>query len=140
MDDPKRYESLKHIVGISKFVLDILVLIFLMTSGWSVRIRAIAQSKANSDWLTIIIYMVIVGAILKAVDWPLSFYSGYVLEHRFGLSRQSFGGWIKDQLKGLALGVPLSLAAIELIYFLLRRYPTLWWIYAGSAFVAFIVV
>jgi STE24 endopeptidase len=140
MDDPKRYESLKHIVGISKFVLDVVVLILLLTSGWSVRIRAIAQTKAHSDWMIIIIYMVIVGAILQAIDWPLSFYSGYVLEHRFGLSRQSFAGWIRDQLKGLALGVPLSLAAFELIYFMLRRYPDLWWVYAATAFVAFIVV
>ena len=60
MDDPKRYESLKHIFGISKFVLDVVVLILLLTSGWSVRIRAIAQTKAHSDWMIIIIYMVIV--------------------------------------------------------------------------------
>src|SRR5713226_4999204 len=100
MDEPKRYESVKHIVGVSKFVLDVAVLIYLLASGWSVRIRAIAQTTANSEWLAIIVYMLIAGAILKVIDWPLSFYSGYLLEHRFGLSRQAIGGWIKDQFKG----------------------------------------
>src|ERR1700757_3672617 len=103
MDAPERYESIKHIVGISKFILDVFVLIFLLTSGWSVRVRAIAQSAVDSEWLAIVIYVLIVGALLKAIDWPLTFYSGYILEHRFGLSRQSFAGWMKDQLKGLAL-------------------------------------
>jgi STE24 endopeptidase len=140
MDEPKRYESIKHIVGISKFILDVLVLVFLLTSGWSVRIRSIAQSAVNSEWPAIAIYFLVIGAALKAIDWPLSFYSGYILEHRFGLLRQSFGDWMKDQLKGLALSTPLSIAAIELIYFLLRRHPDTWWVYSSAAFVAFIVV
>src|SRR5207302_1795036 len=140
MDEPKRYETVKHVVGISKFILDLLVLIFLLTSGWSARIRSFSATVANSEWLTIIVYMAIVGAILKVIDLPFSFYSGYVLEHRFGLSRQSVAGWIKDQLKGLAIGAPLSIAAIELIYFLLRRHPDTWWIYTSVAFVAFMVV
>ena len=89
MDEPKRYESIKHIVGVSKFILDVLVLIFLLTSGWSARIRALAETLAmNSEWLKIIVYMAIVGTVLKAIDLPLSFYSGYLREHRFGLSRQ----------------------------------------------------
>src|SRR5690348_14566028 len=119
MDEPRRYESIKHIVGISKFVLDVLVLVLLLTSGWPVRIRAIAETAVQSQWLIVIIYMAIVGAILKAIDLPFSFYSGYILEHQFGLSRQSLAGWMKDQVKGFAVGAPLSIAAIELIYFLL---------------------
>src|SRR5215471_4765453 len=140
MDEPKRYESIKYVVGISKFILDVFVLIFLLTSGWSLRVRALAQSAVNSEWLTIVIYVLVIGALLSAIEWPLAFYSGYILEHRFGLSRQSFAGWMKDQLKGLALSVPLSIAAIEFIYFLLRRHPDVWWVYSSAAFVAFIVV
>src|SRR5262249_7606914 len=130
----------KHIVGISKFLLNLFVLLFLLTSGWSVRIRTVVQNSVSSEWLTIAVYILIVGAVLKTIDWPLSFYSGYLLEHRFGLSRQSFAGWIKDEMKGMAVSIPLSIAAVELIYFLLRNYPNVWWIYAGTAFVAFIVV
>jgi STE24 endopeptidase len=140
MDEPRRYESIKHIVGICKFILDFFILIALLTSGWSVQIRTLAETMGHSEWLTIIVYLAIVGGILKAIDLPFSIYSGYILEHRFGLSRQTPGGWIKDQLKGLAIGVPLSIAAIELIYFLLRTHPDIWWIYASGAFIAFIVV
>jgi Zn-dependent protease with chaperone function len=139
MDESKRYELVKHIVGVSKFVLDVLILIFLLTSGWSARIRTFAETAVNAEWQIVIIYMFIVGAVLKLVELPVGFYSGYLLEHRFGLSRQTVGGWIKDQLKGFAIAVPLSLAAIEFIYFLLRVHPNEWWLYAGVAFSVFIV-
>ena len=140
MDEPKRYESLKHLIGIFKFVLDAGVLIYLVTSGWSVRVRTFAQMLPGSNWMRVMIYMIIVGVVLKLVDLPLTFYSGYILEHRFGLSRQSIAAWIKDQLKALAIAGSLGLAAVELIYFLIRARPGVWWIYASSIFVAFGVV
>jgi STE24 endopeptidase len=140
MDEPKRYESIKQIVSVSGFILDVLILILLLTSGWSVRIRNFAETIANSEWLIVVIYSAIVGAILKATDLPLRFYSDYVLEHQFRLSRQPLTGWIKDQLKGLAVGIPLSISAVELIYFLLRIHPGNWWIYASVFFIAFIVL
>lgn len=140
MEEPKRYESVKHLLGVSKFVLDVVVLLYFLTSGWSVRIRALAQMLSGSSWLTVMIYMIIVGCILTVIDLPFSFYSGYVLEHRFGLSRQSFGGWTKDQLKALAVAGPLSIAVIEVLYLLLRFDSSLWWVYASIIFIAFVVV
>jgi STE24 endopeptidase len=140
MDEPKRYESLKHAVGVSGFAIDVLVFIYLLTSGWSARIRTFAETAAGSQWLTVAMYVVVIGAILKLINLPLGFYSGYVLEHRFGLSRESLGGWIKDQLKAIAIGVPLSIGAAEVIYVLLRTQPDFWWIYASLAFIGFVVV
>src|SRR5437867_1446159 len=128
MDEPKRYESLKHVVGVSEFIIDVLAFVYLLTAGWSSRIRAFAETAARPQWLTVLIYVVVIGAILKLINLPLSFYSGYLLEHRFGLSRQSLGAWIKDQLKAIAIGVPLAIGAIEVVYFLLRSQSDFWWI------------
>jgi STE24 endopeptidase len=47
---------------------------------------------------------------------------------------------MKDQLKGLALGVPLSIAGVEIVYWLLRSSPDHWWIYASLVFIGFVVV
>jgi STE24 endopeptidase len=140
MDEPKRYESIKHLLGVSKFVLDVVVLLYLLTSGWSVQIRTFAQMLSGSNWLIVMIYMIIVGGVLKVLDLPFSFYSGYILEHRFGLSRESFRGWIKDQLKALAVAGPLAIAAAEVIYLLVGIDSRLWWVYASIVFIAFVVV
>lgn len=123
MDEPRRYESAKHVVAITGFVLDVLLLLFLLKSGSSIRIRQFAESLSRSEWMSVATYTLIVTGIFKVVDLPFSFYSGYRLEHRFGLSRQSLAGWIKDQLKSAAIGIVLSVAAVEVIYALLRAYP-----------------
>jgi STE24 endopeptidase len=140
MDEPKRYERTKHVISIAGFVVDLLILLYLLKSGSSIRIRDFAEGFTNTLWAQIAIYTLIVGAIFKVVDLPLSFYSGYLLEHRFGLSRESFGSWMKDQLKALGIGTALGLIAVELVYRLLRTHPQNWWIYATLIFVTFVVV
>src|SRR5438128_4559478 len=140
MDEPRRYESVKQLIGVSKFVFDVAVLLFLLASGWSIRIRSFAQMLSGSNWLRVMIYMIIVGGLLKAIDLPFSYYSGYVLEHRFQLSRQSLAAWMKDQLKALAIAAPLTIAAVEIIYLLLRVDSRFWWIYASIVFIAFAIV
>jgi STE24 endopeptidase len=140
MDEPRKYESIKHAVGITGFILDALILLYLLTSGWSVRIRTFAESLSGSEWITVMVYAIVIGAVFKLVDLPLTFYLGYVVEHQFKLSRQTFFDWLKDQFKALLIGIPLSIVAVEVIYQLLRSHPTYWWIYASLAFITLVVV
>jgi STE24 endopeptidase len=74
------------------------------------------------------------------LDLPLSYYGGYVLPHRYGQSNQTLGNWIGDQIKGLAMGGVLGLALVEVIYWLLRIAPRLWWLYAGGVMLFFTVI
>lgn len=74
------------------------------------------------------------------LDLPLSYYSGYVLPHRYGQSNQTLGNWIGDQIKGLAMGGVLGLVLVEVIYWLLRAAPRLWWLYAGGVMLFFTVI
>jgi STE24 endopeptidase len=138
MDDPKKYESIKYFVSVSGFALDVLILVYLLLHG-SVRIRDFAETVASSQPLTVFIYILAVGLIFKIIELPLAFYSGYVIEHRFHLSRQTFADWLKDQLKGLAVSIPLGVGAVELVYYLLRAHPESWWLYAGVALVVFVI-
>src|SRR6185437_7407598 len=41
----------------------------------------------------------------ECVSFPLACFSGYVVEHRFGLSRQSFGQWLARHAKRFSLAV-----------------------------------
>src|SRR5215471_13998596 len=140
MDESRRYESLKHVVSITGFVLDILILLYLLTSHRTIQIRQFAETITGAHWLSIAVYVLLLGAVFKVVDLPLSFLSGYVLERRFGLLRQSFGGWLNDQLKGMAVGIPLSIVGVEIVYRLLGSSPAHWWLYASLIFVGFVVL
>ena len=82
MDEPKKYELQKHIAAVTAFVLDVLVLLYLMSSGLSVRIRGFAETVSNSQWVAVAVYVLAVGVIFKIFDVPIGFYSGYVLARR----------------------------------------------------------
>ena len=78
--------------------------------------------------------MALVTAAHCLVSFPLSFYSGYVLEHRFHLSTLTLGGWLwryaKRMTLALALGMPLVLG----LFWLIWTTGPWWWLTAAAAF------
>lgn len=63
---------------------------------------------------------------------PLSFYSGYIVEKRFGLSNQTPGSWAVDVVKGEAISAPLQVALVEGTQWVIRRWPERWWLIASG--------
>jgi STE24 endopeptidase len=70
---------------------------------------------------------------------PLTWVRGWRLPRRYGLLHQPIGAWLIDQGKAGVLGAVLGLAAITLIYGLLRALPSWWWLAASAAFLALYV-
>lgn len=66
--------------------------------------------------------------VLLLVSAPLGFYGGYVVGHRYGLSRQSVAGWLADWAKSAALGTILTTAAGVVFYAAVWWAPSLWWV------------
>ncbi|MFM8367438.1 MAG: M48 family metallopeptidase [Chloroflexota bacterium] len=104
----------------------------LVTGNWSV--------TTGSNWLIIALYIAIFGGVYSLLTMPLGYYSGFVLPHRFGQSNQSLKDWIVDRIKGLAIGAPLGLLMLELLYIALRLTGELWWLYAAGGLLLFNVI
>lgn len=113
--------------------LGLLIPALLLFSGLSARIRTLAQ-RAGRRWLpTVALYALLFTLLTALLALPLAYYAGYLRQHEFGLSNQSFGRWIGEWLKGILVG-GIGLAVVLWIpYLLLRRSPKLWWLYAGLA-------
>jgi STE24 endopeptidase len=142
MEEPRKYETAKYVVSAAGLFLNTGLLIYLLSSGWTFRLRDLAEQTAGgwSHLMVIAVYFAVLGVLFTVAQIPLDFFSGYYLEHRFGLSRQSIGSWIVDQLKGLAIGGVFGLFAMEIVYGLLQNSPERWWIYAALIFIGVFVV
>ena len=105
----------------------------LLFSGISARIRSLSQRIGRRWWLSLVLYAVLFTLLAALVTVPLSYYAGYVRQHQYGLSNQSFGTWAGDWIKGVALGGVGLAAVLWIPYLLLRRSPRRWWLYAGLA-------
>ncbi len=136
----RRYHRRKRLLRLADFLLGLAFLLVLVASGWSVELRIWAYGLTANPVGALAIYLLALTAIGQALSFPLDFWSGHRLEHQFGLSNQRFLGWLKDWLKALGLSLALGLAAVELIYWTLRRLPDTWWLVCAAAFVAFFIL
>jgi len=91
----------------------------LLADNWSLRLVAL---------------FAVVMALHIAVSFPLSFYSGHVLEHQFHLSTQTFGRWLWRYVKRNLLGVTFSLVLILAMYWLIWTTGGMWWLVATAVF------
>lgn len=80
----------------------------------------------------------------SAVEWaaslPLAFYSGYVVERRYGLTNQSRRAWVGEHAKGLAVGNAISVPALTGFYYIVRRWPRRWWLIISTLALPFTVL
>src|SRR5687768_1195810 len=108
--------------------------------GWGTSLRDWLMTFTTNQWLLVALFVAIFGGIYSIINLPLSYYSGFVLPHRFGQSNQTFKDWLIDQLKGLAIGAPLGLLLLELLYLALRVTGDLWWLWAAAGMLVFTVL
>lgn len=144
-DKGTRYQRLKRQSGVLTAVWSVVLLAGLMVSGVSTALRGVASSAAAfgpvsiRDSLVAAVYVALLMLLHEVFSLPLAFYGGFVLERRYGLSNQPLAGWLRDQAKSLAIGMPFAIAASGLVYFFIRRLPAGWWLPAGAIFALLIV-
>ncbi|HEY5731920.1 MAG TPA: M48 family metallopeptidase [Anaerolineales bacterium] len=108
--------------------------------GWAISLREWLSAFTTNEWILVPAFVVAFGGAYFLVNLPLSYYSGFVLPHRFGQSNQTLKDWIVDQLKGIAVGAPLGLILLELLYLALRVTGDLWWLWAAGGMLVFSVL
>lgn len=145
-DKATRYNRLKRQVGVASVAWGTFLLLALVVSGGSVWLRDAAESLASvmapAGWLrglSVVVYVVLLTLLNEVGSLPLAFYGGFVLERRYGLSKQPIRTWVIDQVKSLALGVVLGVVATSTLYFFISRFPDTWWLPSAVVFAALIV-
>jgi len=112
-------------------IIGLAILIVGGNSGISGELSSFLNGIFPNIWCKNGAYVVILITVYTLFFIPLSFYKGFILEHRFGLSTQSIGNWIKDKLKSFSISVIILLIVTEIAYLLLRRTGLYWWVWTG---------
>lgn len=114
--------------------LDVLYLGIMAFLAAAVIDRWLRGSPLMSDrWLRLITFYLITMAGHYAVSFPLSVYSGFVLEHRYELSRQSFGRWLGRYVLQNVLTLGFGLAMVLGLFAMIWWTGPWWWVIAGLA-------
>ena len=105
----KQYASIRRRLWVVDTLLSTLYFLAWIYFGWAISLRATLSKFTTNEWLLVPLFVAIFGGISFGLNMPLSYYSGFVLPHRFDQSNQILKDWIADQLKGMAIAAPLGL-------------------------------
>ena len=89
--------------------------------GFSLVLLLILAFTGISQWFTglfdwpvvptAVIFFLILIVAYEIVTSPLSYYSGFILPHRYGISTQNLQSWLGDLAKGGSIGLVFGAAA-----------------------------
>jgi STE24 endopeptidase len=138
--EAKRYGRIELACTLADKALDLLYLIVAAVwlawplDRWLGGFAPLAGPDALSRSLRLLALLAAVTLFHVVVSFPLSFYSGYVVEHRFGLSTQRLAGWLWRYAKRNALAVGFSALLVLGLYWLIWTTGRWWWIAAAAGF------
>jgi STE24 endopeptidase len=125
-DKATRYNRLKRRAAIASLVLTVAFLVGVLLTGASVRLRDTTGSLG--------LYVIALALAHEALTLPLSFYAGWLLERRYGLSTIPISTWVRDHAKALGVGLVFSLLGAAVLYVSARLLGSFWWAGVAAVF------
>ena len=122
------------------FLLGAAISILLLGTGFSARMRDWAERRTSSHLLQVALYAIIYILLTSILQFPLLVYQQFFREHAYGLATQNFGGWFREQLIGLAVGLIGLTILFMILYAVFRRAPKTWWLWGTAVVVLFLML
>src|SRR5690242_14333296 len=137
--EAREYNRAKRWVEIGDLGISVTFLVLLLVTGWTNSLRDLAIRISPEHYvIQLFFYVLFLGFLTKLLGFPLDVY-GFRLEHKFNLSNQRLGSWLKDEVKGWVLGLILGTILAQIVYALIRTSPEHWWIFAWLIFVGLFI-
>jgi STE24 endopeptidase len=125
--DAKRYNNIKLAIGISEGIASFILIFLFVWLGYSLRLENYLSQFISNSYLLFICFILVVGFVSSVLSFPLSYYSGFYLEHKYNLSNQTIGKWIWENFKGLLVSLIIGIPILLLFYFSLNQFGDNWW-------------
>ncbi len=138
-DRPKQYHRQKLLLSLTGTALGWGYLLWLVLTPAAARLVETTAYSPN-PYLHFLLFGLVLGLIAQVYALPISFTSGYLLEHKYSLSNQTIAAWAWERLKGSLVGSVIGLPLALVFYYCLRTFGAGWWLPVGVVLFLFSVV
>src|SRR5271170_1760992 len=121
------------------FLYGAIVCLVLLNLRWSARMRDLSERVTRFKPVHTFVYWLQYLVLTSILLFPLTVYEDYFREHKYGLATQTFGPWMGDQLKNLAVSLVLGGLLAMILFGIVRRLPRTWWIWGAVATLLFMI-
>jgi STE24 endopeptidase len=128
----RRYEKECRLLGLAGSLLSLIILAVFYFSGLSDWLAHLGIG--HSIIWTFLIYVVSFQMILVVLGLPLSFYTGYIHEHKWKFSNHTVKSWLWEQIKSFLVALILMFILLGLLFWIMALFPNDWWLIAGLVF------
>lgn len=122
------------------FLLGLAVAALMLGGRRAARVRDLAERLGRKPFFRDALFGVAYTLAGALMSLPLTVYQGFVREHAYGMSTQTFGAWFGDQAIGLAVSMAIAGPVVGVLYAVLRRAGARWWAWATAGGVALVVL
>lgn len=113
-----------------------------VTLGWTLLGGLNWLNQTSLQWLdagmwqqlVLLAAFTLVGGL---IELPLSWYSTFRLEQRFGFNKNTPGLWLSDLVKSALVGAVVGLPIAALVLWLMASAGPLWWLWAWGVWMGF---
>ena len=121
----RQYARLKRRLSLAELLIGGGLLAALVFGGLSDNLTGLFNLSTVPAAALYFIGLVVASELLTA---PLSYYGGYVLPRRYGLSTQGLSGWLNDVFKAVTMTLLLGMALVAAAYWFITTWPDAWWL------------
>ncbi|MCX6166219.1 MAG: M48 family metallopeptidase [Ignavibacteriae bacterium] len=136
----KKYNRTNQIISVVETILFFTILLVLLLTGLSKDIEILSFKIISNNYLALLIFLGIIGFAESIINFPLDFYSGYILEHKYSLSNQTILKYFAEKIKSFAVGLVIGIPVILILYYILHNYDNYWWLILGIFMFFFSVI
>jgi Zn-dependent protease with chaperone function len=122
-----------NLLWIAQQAFSLLVPLVLLFSGFSAKLRALAQRVGRTWFFALTAYLLAYMLLVGLLRLPLDYYADYLRPRAYGLSIQSFDQWLHQAVLSLLIGTAAAVLFFWIPYLLLRKSPKRWWLYTAAA-------
>ncbi|MBT8377633.1 MAG: M48 family metallopeptidase [Ignavibacteria bacterium] len=126
--EAKRYNNIKLAVGIGEGIASFILLLLFVWLGYSLQLEKYLANYIYNSYLLFISFVLVIGIVGSIISFPISYYTGFYLEHKYDLSNQTIWKWIWENFKGLLVSLAIGIPILLLFYFSLNQFGDLWWL------------
>jgi len=124
----KRYNNIKLVIGIGEGITSFVLLLLFIWLGYSLQLENFLSNYFSNSYLLFILFLFVIGMVGSVISFPVSWYSGFYLEHKYNLSNQTFWKWIWENIKGLIVSLVIGIPILLTFYYVLNTFYSLWWL------------